>query len=63
MLTGLGRVIAFDMGGRWDSQWSPDGETSAENHAGNSARLVETLEAPDVDLVGLFWGGLLAARL
>jgi pimeloyl-ACP methyl ester carboxylesterase len=59
-LSDLGRVVSVDMRGHGDSQWSPDGDYTTEHHAEDLERLIETLDAPEVDLVGLSWGGLAA---
>jgi pimeloyl-ACP methyl ester carboxylesterase len=48
------------MRGHGDSQWSPDGEYTTAHHARDLERLIESLDAPEVDLIGLSWGGLAA---
>jgi pimeloyl-ACP methyl ester carboxylesterase len=59
-LTGLGRVTALDMRGHGDSQWSPTGDYTTEDHVADLEGIVEHMAADEVDLVGLSWGGLVS---
>jgi pimeloyl-ACP methyl ester carboxylesterase len=59
-LTGLGRVAALDMRGHGDSQWSPAGEYTTEDHAIDLEAVLDVLGGEEVDLVGLSWGGLVS---
>jgi pimeloyl-ACP methyl ester carboxylesterase len=60
-LTELGRIRALDMRGHGDSQWSPSADYSTEHHAADLERVVDQLEADQIDLVGLSWGGLVSS--
>ena len=59
-LTGLGRVSALDMRGHGDSQWSPAGEYTTEDHETDLEAVLDVLGREEVDLVGLSWGGLVS---
>jgi pimeloyl-ACP methyl ester carboxylesterase len=59
-LTGTGRVVATDLRGFGDSQWSADASYSTEDHLGDLAAIVASLDADEIDLVGSSWGGLIA---
>lgn len=55
-------VIAVDLRGHGDSQWSESGEYATDDHVADLAAYLSSLAAP-VDLVGSSWGGLAALRL
>jgi pimeloyl-ACP methyl ester carboxylesterase len=59
-LAGLGRVMALDMRGHGDSQWSAAGEYATEHHVADLEAVVDHLGADQVDLVGLSWGALVS---
>jgi pimeloyl-ACP methyl ester carboxylesterase len=59
-LTALGHVRALDMRGHGDSQWSPDGSYSTDDHVADLTAVLATLGDEPVDLVGLSWGGLVS---
>ncbi len=60
-LTGAGSVLALDMRGHGDSQWSADGAYASEDHAADLAAVTDAVAGGDqVDLVGSSWGALIA---
>lgn len=59
-LSSVGRVIATDLRGFGDSQWSADGSYTTEDHVGDLDAIVRSLGTDEVDLVGSSWGGLVA---
>lgn len=61
-LTLWGQVLAVDLRGHGDSQWSPDGDYDSTVLADDLAAIIEQFEEP-ADVVGLSWGGLVAIRL
>ena len=62
-LTLWGQVLAIDLRGHGDSQWSAGGAYGTTDHADDVARIIETLDSGAADVVGLSWGGLVALRL
>jgi pimeloyl-ACP methyl ester carboxylesterase len=60
-LSAVGRVVALDMRGHGDSQWSASAEYTTEDHVRDLAVVLEAVGKGQVDLVGLSWGGLVAA--
>jgi len=62
-LTGAGRVLALDLRGYGDSQWSPTGAYATEDHAGDAAAVIERFGAGAADVVGFSWGGLVGLAL
>lgn len=56
------RVVAPDLRGHGDSQWSPDGAYIASYHVLDFARLVASLGSEPVTVVGHSFGGNVAAR-
>lgn len=59
-LTDVGRIVATDLRGFGDSQWSADASYSTDDHVGDLETIVASLDAGEVDLVGASWGGLVA---
>jgi pimeloyl-ACP methyl ester carboxylesterase len=59
-LTGIGRVLATDLRGFGDSQWSAEAAYSTEDHLGDLEAIIASLDVAEVDLVGSSWGGLVA---
>ncbi len=59
-LTTVGQVIALDLRGFGDSQWSASGSYSTDDHVMDLAALVSSLGTDQVDLVGSSWGGLVS---
>lgn len=59
-LTGAGHVLAFDLRGHGDSQWSAGGEYGSVQHADDVVARLDALGAVPADLVGSSWGGLVA---
>lgn len=59
-LTHLGRVVAVDMRGHGDSQWSRDLAYETSDHVADVRGLLDMIGTRPVDLVGLSWGGLVA---
>ena len=55
-------VIAIDLRGHGDSQWSRSGNYPTDDHVADLTALLPSLGAP-VDLVGSSWGGLASLRL
>jgi pimeloyl-ACP methyl ester carboxylesterase len=62
-LAGTGRVVALDLRGYGDSQWSPTGAYSTDSHAADVAAVVEQLDGGAVNVVGFSWGGLVGLAL
>lgn len=61
---GLGlRVIAPDLRGHADSQWSPSDSYRSDDAAGDIAALIAQLGLGQVDIIGHSWGGLIAISL
>jgi pimeloyl-ACP methyl ester carboxylesterase len=63
---GLGtaaRVIAPDLRGHADSQWSPTDSYGSSDAAADVAGLVHALGLSEVDVIGHSWGGLIAVAL
>jgi pimeloyl-ACP methyl ester carboxylesterase len=56
-------VIALDLRGHGDSSWAPDGDYATSTHAADTLAVLDRLGLGPVDLVGLSWGGLIAAAL
>lgn len=59
-LTSLRRVVAVDMRGHGDSQWSVDRAYRTDDHATDLEAVVHDLGHTQVDLAGLSWGALVA---
>jgi pimeloyl-ACP methyl ester carboxylesterase len=59
-LTSIRRVIALDMRGHGDSQWSPTRAYKTEDHASDLSIFAKALDLEEFDLAGLSWGGLVA---
>ena len=57
------RVVAPDLRGHGESDWSPDGDYRRETMLADVIRLVETLDLAPVALVGLSLGGTLGYML
>jgi pimeloyl-ACP methyl ester carboxylesterase len=62
-LAGTGRVVALDLRGYGDSQWSATGAYSTEDHADDVAAVIEQLDGGPADVVGFSWGGLVGLAL
>jgi pimeloyl-ACP methyl ester carboxylesterase len=63
---GLGtgaRVVAPDLRGHAESQWSPDDRYGSDDAAADIAGLVSELGLGEVDVIGHSWGGLVAVAL
>lgn len=58
-LRSVGRVIALDLRGFGDSQWSPTQRYTTSNHLEDVAAVVASLGLDEFDLVGSSWGGLI----
>ena len=59
-LTSVGRVIATDLRGFGDSQWSPTEAYTTDDHVADLGAIVSSLGSDEVDLVGSSWGGLVS---
>jgi pimeloyl-ACP methyl ester carboxylesterase len=59
-LSGTGRVIALDLRGFGDSQWSPTAAYRTVDHAADVVAVLAALELRNVTLVGSSWGALVA---
>jgi len=59
-LVSVGQVVALDLRGFGDSQWSADAAYSTADHVKDLEALIASLGAKQVDLVGASWGGLVA---
>jgi pimeloyl-ACP methyl ester carboxylesterase len=57
---GAGRVLAVDLRGHGDSQWSAGGAYGTDDHIEDLAAVLDDLAADEVDLAGSSWGGLVA---
>lgn len=55
-------VVALDLRGHGDSQWSPDGAYSTAYHLLDLINLIEALKAEDVTIVAHSFGGALGVR-
>jgi pimeloyl-ACP methyl ester carboxylesterase len=62
-LTDMGRVLAFDLRGHGDSQWSADAAYGSEHHAADVLGRLDALGAGEVDVVGSSWGALIAIAI
>ncbi len=62
-LTGHGRVIALDLRGYGDSQWSVEGADPTTAHASDLAGLADAHGWPSITLVGFSLGGLVGLAL
>jgi len=56
------RVVAFDLRGHGDSDWSPDGAYLTSYQVQDLADLIDHLGAPQLSLVGHSFGGTICAR-
>ena len=66
MAAGLGdaaRVIAPDLRGHADTQWSPTDRYGSADAAADIAALIAELNLGKVDVIGHSWGGLIAISL
>jgi pimeloyl-ACP methyl ester carboxylesterase len=59
-LAGAGQVLALDLRGHGDSQWSASADYGSDHHAADVVALLEALGTATVDLVGSSWGALVA---
>ena len=55
-----GHVLAFDLRGHGDSQWSGGGNYCTSDHAADVVARLDALGADQADLVGSSWGALVA---
>jgi pimeloyl-ACP methyl ester carboxylesterase len=62
-LSDSGRVIAPDLRGFGDSQWSANEAYTTDDHVADLDAIVSSLGADEVDLVGSSWGGLVSIAL
>jgi pimeloyl-ACP methyl ester carboxylesterase len=62
-LSRSGRVVATDLRGFGDSQWSANESYATEDHVADLDAIVSSLGVDDVDLVGSSWGGLVSIAL
>lgn len=58
-LTGAGRVVAMDLRGYGDSQWSPEHGYTTEHHARDVLAVLDHLRWSSARIVGFSWGGLI----
>lgn len=58
-----GRVIAVDLRGHGDSQWSHAERYGTNDHADDLWAILQAVAGEPADLVGLSWGGLVAMRV
>jgi pimeloyl-ACP methyl ester carboxylesterase len=56
-------IIALDLRGHGDSSWAPDGDYATLTQAADTLAVLAALGVGAVDLVGLSWGGLIAAAV
>jgi pimeloyl-ACP methyl ester carboxylesterase len=59
-LLSAGQVLALDLRGHGDSQWSADAEYGSDHHAADVVALLDALGAAEIDLIGSSWGALVA---
>jgi pimeloyl-ACP methyl ester carboxylesterase len=59
-LRGARRVIALDMRGFGDSQWSPTNAYTTNDHASDVVAILDALDIAEADIVGSSWGALVA---
>lgn len=59
-LASAGHVLAFDLRGHGDSQWSARGDYGSDQHAADVVTRMDALGADQADLVGSSWGALVA---
>jgi len=59
-LVDLGHLIATDLRGFGDSQWSATEAYSTDDHVADLDAIVSSVGAEEVDLVGSSWGGLVS---
>lgn len=57
------RVVAVDVRGHGDSQWSADGGYFSADAAADVAGVMDALGLGEVDVIGHSWGGLIAIAL
>jgi pimeloyl-ACP methyl ester carboxylesterase len=57
------RVLAIDLRGHGDSQWSPDERYATDDHVADVAGVLTQLGLSGVTLVGASWGGLIGTRV
>jgi pimeloyl-ACP methyl ester carboxylesterase len=62
-LSHSGRVIATDLRGFGDSQWSANEAYTTDDHAADLDAIISSLGVDEVDLVGSSWGGLVSIAL
>ena len=62
-LAGTGRLLALDLRGYGESQWSADLAYATDDHVGDLDAVLNALEISEVDLVGFSWGGLIGLEL
>jgi pimeloyl-ACP methyl ester carboxylesterase len=62
-LAEAGPVLALDLRGHGDSSWAPDEDYRTATHAADVVAVLDALELRTVHLVGLSWGGLVAATV
>ena len=58
-LAGRRRVVAIDLRGHGDSQWSATGAYTSEDHLGDLEDVIGALGLEQVDVVGASWGALI----
>ena len=56
------RVLSLDFRGYGESQWSASHDYTTTDHVADLVALVDTLDAPEVDVMGVSWGGLAAIQ-
>jgi pimeloyl-ACP methyl ester carboxylesterase len=57
------RVVALDLRGHGDSQWSAEAAYETDEHVADLGGVLDSIGLESVHLVGLSWGGLVALRL
>lgn len=63
VLSRSGHVVATDLRGFGDSQWSASEAYTTDEHVADLGAIVSSLNAHEVDLVGSSWGGLVSIAL
>lgn len=57
------RVLALDLRGHGDSQWSAKAAYASEEHVADVRGVLDAIGIESAHLVGLSWGGLVALRI
>jgi pimeloyl-ACP methyl ester carboxylesterase len=62
-LAGTRRVLALDLRGYGESQWSQGGRYATDDHVTDVEAVIATLDLDEIDLIGFSWGGLIGLGL